>query len=130
MKKIPTQLLVPVSLGELIDKMSILKIKVEKFTGLSLSNVSNELALLNKIKLGLPFSIDTEILKELDDVNLKLWEIEDSIRHLESEKTFDNKFIELARAVYINNDKRASLKAIINKKYGSQIIEEKGYSKY
>ena len=124
------QLLVPISIGELLDKISILKIKSKKFSGSSLVNVNNELALLNKIMLSIPFSIDKELLAMLEEVNYILWEIEDSIRLLECEQRFDNQFIELARSVYINNDKRASLKSIINKRYGSQIIEEKGYSSY
>jgi len=124
------QFLIPISLGELIDKLTILEIKSEKFTDSSLQNVRKELTHLKKILSELELDIDETLINELKEINKKLWDIEDAIRVYESKKLFNEKFISLARSVYHFNDQRASLKRKINIKYGSDLIEEKSYSPY
>ena len=117
-------LFIPVSYGELLDKLTILEIKKEKI------NDKNKLVHVNKefnqlIKL---YTIKLEKLyNELKIINSKLWETEDSIRIKEQKKEFDEEFIQLARSVYILNDKRYSIKNIINKNTNSDIIEVKSY---
>ena len=122
----------PVSLGELVDKISILHIKnINIKDNEKLKLVKEELLLLNK-------TLDDHInrddiqqyLDSLIDINSKLWVIEDDIRDCERNKIFDQKFIDLARSVYFTNDKRSEVKLEINKKFGSQIIEVKSYEKY
>lgn len=122
------EILVPISIGELIDKISILKIKLNKMKGKQLSNVKNELKALEAIVKAKNLLIEPSISKNLHEVNLLLWEIEDKIRLKEMNNMFDNEFIQLARSVYQQNDKRASLKRKINCMYNSQFIEEKLYS--
>jgi len=122
------EILVPISIGELIDKISILKIKLNKMNGKQLSNVKNELKALEAIVKAKNLLIEPSISKNLNEVNLLLWEIEDKIRLKEMNNMFDNEFIQLARSVYQQNDKRASLKRKINCMYNSQFIEEKLYS--
>ena len=122
------EILVPISIGELIDKISILKIKLNKMKGKQLSNVKNELKALEAIVKAKNLLIDSSISKNLNEVNLLLWEIEDKIRLKEMNNMFDNEFIQLARSVYQQNDKRASLKRKINCMYNSQFVEEKLYS--
>ena len=122
------EILVPISIGELIDKISILKIKLNKMKGNQLSNVKNELKALEAIVKAKNLLIEPSISKNLNEVNLLLWEIEDKIRLKEMNNMFDNEFIQLARSVYQQNDKRASLKRKINCMYNSQFIEEKLYS--
>ena len=126
-------IIVPVSSGELIDKISILKIKKNKITNKSkLRNIKKELFLLNKIYKN-NFQKNKKILlyeKKLININKKLWDIEDKIRLLESKRSFNQKFIELARSVYINNDKRSEIKKKINTLTGSDLIEEKSYKSY
>ena len=122
----------PVSVGELVDKISILHIKninikdVEK-----IKFIKEELALLNHT-LDKHVNRDDiqEYLDALIEINSKLWVIEDDIRDCERNKNFDQKFIELARSVYFTNDKRSDVKLNINKKFGSQIIEVKSYEDY
>ena len=126
-------IIIPVSTGELIDKIAVLKIKKKKiFNKSKLKNINNELSLLNEIyKRNL--KKNKRILlyeKELIKINNKLWKIEDEIRLLESKKEFNQKFIKLARSVYITNDKRSEIKKKINKLTGSLIIEEKSYQSY
>ena len=122
----------PVSLGELVDKISILhikNIKIEDEEKLLL--IKEELELLNKT-LNDHIKRD-QIQKYLDlliDINSKLWMIEDDIRDCERNKKFDQKFIDLARSVYFTNDKRSEIKLDINTKFGSKIIEVKSYEKY
>ncbi len=119
-------LLVPVSVGELVDKITILEIKLARITNIaSLANVNNELLLLKEIKLN-P-EPRKEIVAELRKVNEELWDVEDRLRVLEKLREFDEEFIALARSVYILNDKRASIKREINLFTGSDIIEEKSY---
>ena len=123
---------VPISWGELLDKITILKIKESKIQNAeSLSNVKNELSLLMPIVDQLKDNQDLELLTiELRGVNESLWKIEDAIRKKESMKEFDKHFIRLARSVYIKNDERAQLKKKINLKLNSRLIEEKSYHKY
>ena len=124
---------VPVSSGELIDKIAILKIKKKKiFNKSKLKNINNELSLLNEIYKN-NFKNNKKLLlyeKKLIKINKKLWDIEDKIRFLESKKNFNQQFIDLARAIYINNDKRSEIKKKINKLTGSRLIEEKSYKSY
>ena len=125
--------LVPVSWGELIDKITILEIKSARLTSAAaLQNVRKELAQLNEKTLPLgDMSQEVAPLKaDLTRVNEALWEIEDKIRDKEAAKAFDAEFIELARSVYVTNDKRAALKRQINQLLASELIEEKGYAAY
>ena len=122
----------PVSLGELVDKISILHIKnINIKDNAKLKLVKEELLLLNKT-LNAYINRDDiqQYLNSLIDINSKLWVIEDDIRDCERNKIFDQKFIDLARSVYFTNDKRSEVKLEINKKFGSQIIEVKSYEKY
>ena len=124
---------VPVSWGELIDKITILEIKSARLTSAAaLQNVRNELAQLTEKTLPLgDMSHQVAPLKmDLTGVNEALWEIEDKIRDKESAKAFDAEFIELARSVYVTNDKRAALKRQINQLLASELVEEKGYAAY
>ncbi len=127
------ELLVPISPGELIDKITILEIKSQRMTDAAkLHNVRTELALLNETWSASLFSA-TAIKAEwtgLRDVNARLWDIEDDIRDKERDGAFDAKFIELARAVYVTNDERAAIKRRINTKLGSVLVEEKSYADY
>jgi len=127
------ELLVPISPGELIDKITILEIKSQRMTDAAkLHNVRTELALLSDTWKASPYSA-TDISAEwaaLRDVNGKLWDIEDDIRDKERDGRFDAGFIELARAVYVTNDERAAIKKRINTKLGSALVEEKSYAAY
>ena len=119
----------PISIGELIDKITILEIKRANAQTLSqINNVTVELTHLSDIlhTLSLPDQV-VDLTKQLKQVNLELWQIEDSKRHHEKQKQFDDKFIELARNVYIKNDLRASIKRQINTICNSTITEEKIY---
>nr|WP_115094324.1 DUF6165 family protein [Synechococcus sp. UW106] len=124
-----TQITVQISLGELIDKITILRIKKAHMTGSSLKNVEIELNSLEKTLTNLDLKIDAALIASLSEVNQNLWEIEDNIRLQEQQKHFGSFFIELARSVYQKNDLRASIKREINLKYGSRLIEEKSYPK-
>jgi hypothetical protein len=127
------ELLVPISPGELIDKITILEIKSQRMTDeAKLHNVRTELALLSETWQASPYSA-TDISAEwsgLRDVNGRLWDIEDRIRDKEREARFDGEFIELARAVYVTNDERAAIKRRINTRLGSALVEEKSYREY
>ena len=124
---------VPVSPGELIDKLTILEIKAANMSDATkLANVNVELKLLQETWRSSAFAsanIDAEW-RLLREINKKLWDIEDLIRDKEREKKFDQEFIELARAVYFTNDERATVKKQINTKLGSKIVEEKSYARY
>ena len=123
---------IPISLGELIDKISVLVIKEKKIKDEKKNNlIREELTLLRKTlnKAANNNSINN-YLNQLIDVNSTLWKIEDEIRDCEKNKKFDQKFIELARSVYITNDRRAEIKLEINNKFGSKIVEVKSYTKY
>jgi hypothetical protein len=121
---------VDVSIGEYFDKMTILEIKRERIQHADkLINIKKELDALNALLDILPFSRDevAEEVRELKAINEKLWVIEDDIRGKEAAKTFDQEFIDLARLVYITNDRRSDVKRRINIKLGSSFIEEKSY---
>ena len=122
---------IEVANGEVVDKYTILTIKLEKVSEPSkLENIRREFDLLDKALDTLEIARNDADLLALREVNLKLWEIEDAIRRLEAEKRFDQTFVELARSVYINNDQRAELKRRINLKTGSALFEEKAYAPY
>ena len=122
----------PISLGELIDKISILVIKEKKITDEKKNNlICEELTLLKKtLNEAANNNSINNYLNKLIDVNSTLWKIEDEIRDCEKNKKFNQKFIELARSVYITNDRRAEIKLEINNKFGSKIVEVKSYTKY
>jgi hypothetical protein len=127
------EILVPVSPGELLDKITILRIKVARIQDAAkLANVKLELSLLEQIWKDSGAAAHDVALDEraLENINGKLWDIEDRIRDKEARQTFDREFIELARAVYICNDERADIKKRINLQLGSRIIEEKSYKQY
>ncbi len=124
---------VPISPGELIDKITILQIKSDRMTDpAKVANVRTELGLLQSTWQSSPHSMHdiTQEWAELRRINETLWDIEDKIRDQEREQRFDQEFIELARAVYVTNDERAAVKRTINTKLGSRIVEEKSYAKY
>ena len=124
---------VPVSPGELLDKITILRIKSARMRDASkLANVRTELEALERIWSASPYAaIDVASdVSALLAVNERLWTIEDDIRHKERAQTFDGEFVRLARAVYIENDERAALKRRLNVKLGSSLIEEKSYAEY
>ena len=124
---------VEVSVGEFLDKLTILEIKCERIADpAKLENVRKERDLLKRLWSESHLK-DTDIsvkLGELKIINEALWVIEDRIREKESEKAFDAEFIELARAVYVTNDKRAAIKRELNIALGSELIEEKSYADY
>lgn len=123
----------PISYGELIDKLTILEIKFERVhDAAKLANIRDELQLLGGLWSRDPASkanIASER-AELKRINEALWEIEDEIRLKERDHAFDARFIELARAVYRTNDRRAAVKRAINVKLGSRLVEEKSYQDY
>jgi len=125
--------MVPVSWGEVIDKITVLEIKSEKLTDQSkLANVRKELGMLAEIRDrdhagNAPLA---RLSQELKAINLELWVIEDDIRDCERAKDFGEKFVGLARAVYFTNDKRAAVKRQINDLLGSELVEEKSYAAY
>ena len=121
---------IPISIGELIDKITILEIKKNQIQGSKLINIKKELSQLEIALKNSQILIDQELLKKLKKINSELWSIEDKIRLKEKDKDFSDEFIELARSVYIKNDERAFIKKQINLKYASNIIEEKSYSEY
>ena len=124
---------VPISLGELLDKISILEIKNKKILNKSKNlNIKKELKGLKNVLsgLGINLSETNKLYSELYKINLTLWEIEDSIRVLEKNEDFGEKFIELSRDVHFKNDIRAQIKKEINLLTDSIIVEEKEYSKY
>jgi hypothetical protein len=124
---------VPISPGELIDKITILEIKSVRITDpAKVTNVRHELALLQETWRASPYStadIDVQW-ASLRRINEKLWDVEDQLRDKERARTFDQEFIDLARAVYFTNDERAAVKREINTKLGSKIVEEKSYAAY
>lgn len=125
--------LIEVGAGELIDKITILKIKANRMTDpAKLRNVHHELDVLNRARAeGLPPSTELDQLQDaLTQVNQALWVIEDDIRACEAARDFGPTFIELARSVYIHNDRRATLKKSINELCGSRIVEEKSYTEF
>ncbi|MFO7604472.1 MAG: DUF6165 family protein [Gammaproteobacteria bacterium] len=124
---------VEVSYGEFLDKLTILQIKRERIGDAEkLKNINKELDLLTRTwQADEKFTIDIgSELQQLKAINEKLWVIEDDIRDKERHKQFDNDFIALARAVYVSNDERATIKKVINQKLGSNLMEEKSYAAY
>ena len=127
------QLQVPVSVGEVLDKITILQIKLAHISeAAKRANIQNELDALLPLVAGDAFTTDQmqALMAELKSVNEALWDIEDDIREKEAAKSFDAEFIRLARAVYITNDKRAEIKKQINLATGSALVEEKSYESY
>lgn len=126
-------ILAPISAGELVDKITILRVKAERIGDAAKeANVRKELALLEALAAReLPASEKIERLTaELAAVNGALWDIEDDKRACERDKDFGERFVQLARSVYIENDRRAAIKRAINEAAGSDIVEEKSYKAY
>ncbi len=124
---------IPVSLGELLDKISILEIKNKKILDdAKLVNIKKELSGLRQVleSSNINLSKINDLYEELYNINLELWGIEDSIRILEKNESFDQEFIDFARKVYITNDKRFEVKNKINKTFNSKYVEEKSYEDY
>lgn len=129
---------IPISIGEAIDRLTILKIKVSQIKNNDkLVNIRNDHDLLEKAIYKyypeapiFPLKVDSHIFGELYKVNKELWDVEDKLRVLERGKDFGSEFIELARSVYYLNDKRAEVKKRINIEYKSHLIEEKSYEAY
>jgi hypothetical protein len=121
---------IEVSIGEIVDKLSILQIKLENITDEGkLVNIKKEFNYLYSIVFK-DLKIQLEDYQPLLDINKELWGIEDDIRDEERAKRFEERFIEVARAVYFTNDKRSQIKKDINIKYGSEFVEEKSYQDY
>ena len=123
-------ILAPISLGELIDKITILQIKTQHLQGTALENVKRELVALESTLNDLQLNLDPTLIQRLKEVNQDLWKIEDDIRDQERQKNFHETFIRLARSVYQQNDRRAAIKKEINMTYGSGLVEEKSYQEY
>ena len=121
---------IPVSLGELVDKITILEIKASRFEGAALNNVTRELHLLEQTLLDCGAEVSRVDLDALRAINRQLWTIEDDIRAQEAAGDFGERFIDLARSVYRCNDQRAAIKRRINATSGSSLVEEKGYAAY
>ena len=127
------QIQVPISVGEVLDKITILQIKLAHISvAAKRVNIQNELDALLPLAAGDEFTSEQMqgLIAELKAVNEVLWDIEDHIREKEAAKSFDAEFIRLARAVYLTNDKRAEIKKRINLATGSALIEEKSYKAY
>ena len=122
----------PISLGELVDKISILMIKKKNISdSIKLQHVNKELEFLQKtLKKYISEDKINEFLLALVNINSKLWDIEDDIRECERKRLFDQTFIDLARSVYFTNDERAKVKNDINKIFGSELVEVKSYEEY
>ena len=122
----------PISLGELVDKISILMIKKKNISdSIKLQHVNKELEFLQKtLKKYISEDEINDFLLKLVNINSKLWDIEDDIRECERKKLFDQTFIDLARSVYFTNDERAKVKNDINKTFGSELEEVKSYEEY
>ena len=128
-----SEIQVPVSFGELLDKISILQIKSERISDAAkLANVHKELAALDATWRAHPAAGKdiAGLLAELKAVNEQLWDIEDAVRLKERDQAFDAEFVELARSVYLRNDERARIKKAINLALGSGYVEEKSYRDY
>lgn len=127
------EILIPISPGELLDKITILQIKAERITDpVKAANVKTELDMLSKVWDESVESDDviTTLSAELKSINERLWEIEDDIRDEERNRRFGERFVELARAVYVTNDERADAKKKVNLHLNSTIVEEKSYQDY
>jgi len=127
------QILIPISPGELLDKITILEIKSARMESAEKkSNVNKELSMLNEVWAAAVTEDDDikSMRTEMKSINEALWEIEDDIRDEEHDKRFESRFIELARSVYVTNDQRADVKKRINLYLKSDIVEEKSYQDY
>ncbi|MCF6300960.1 MAG: DUF6165 family protein [Proteobacteria bacterium] len=128
-----SQVNTPISIGELLDKITILEIKSIKISDEDkLKNIKHELGLLTEIWKKMAFNSPQmlQLKKDLTKVNLDLWVIEDDIRIMEKNQSFDQQFVTLARSVYYQNDIRAAVKKEINLLTGSELVEEKSYESY
>jgi len=123
----PAMIDVPLSPGDLCDRLTILAIKGERFSGVALENVQRETALLQERLERSGVSIPPETLSGLSQINRQLWDVEEQLRNHEEQQRFDQAFIALARSVYQLNDQRSALKRQINLACGSPLIEEKNY---
>ena len=123
-------MIIEISIGEAFDRLTILKIKSEMIKDeAKLTNVMKEyFYLLNLMKDELEVDEDNEDFKRLLEINETLWEVEDLLREFENARSFGEEFVQLARSVYVLNDKRAIVKKEINLSYGSQFVEEKSYN--
>ncbi len=122
---------VDVSIGELVDKVTILAIKSERISDPEkLKNIRREFEILKSEMHSAGIDVQSPEYGRLYEINTRLWEIEDAIRDKEAAGSFDRDFVELARSVYFNNDERAAVKREINLKYGSDLVEEKSYRSY
>lgn len=123
---------IEVSIGEIVDKYTILMIKASKIQDpAKLENINKELIyLIDVLKKEDPLMTDYPLTKALFEINKELWKVEDDLRDLERAKDFDKEFVTLARNVYKLNDKRADIKKQINMKFGSDFVEEKSYQPY
>jgi len=127
------QITIPISPGELLDKITILEIKSDRIDDADKkANVNNELAMLNKVWADAVIEDDEikAMRTEMKNINETLWDIEDDVRDEERDKRFEDRFIELARSVYVTNDQRADVKKRINIYLKSDIVEEKSYQDY
>ncbi|BBH54211.1 DUF6165 family protein [Fluviispira sanaruensis] len=125
------EIFTPISIGELLDKITILQIKSAQIKDSEkLVNINKELQLLIDVCQKNKINIQDDLVHTLKKHNEELWDIEDQIRDKERAKEFDEEFIRLARAVYFTNDKRADIKKKINLQSGSSLVEEKSYNKY
>jgi len=121
---------IEVSVGEIVDKLAILQLKSRYIINeIQLKNIQKEYLYLSDV-VFVDLGIDRNDYNDLLHINQLLWQIEDDIRNKERLQEFDEQFIELARSVYITNDKRAAIKRQINEKYSSEFVEEKSYAKY
>lgn len=122
---------IDISIGELVDKVTILAIKLDKFTDTGKRrNVEKEYRLLHEVMIQSGISDRHQDFQALEEINRTLWDIEDRIRIKERDQEFDDEFIELARSVYFTNDKRAAVKKRINLAFDSGLVEEKQYVRY
>ena len=128
-----SEILVPVSFGELLDKISILQIKSERIDDAAkLANIHAELSALDKTWMAHPAAVKdiARLRADLKAVNERLWDIEDNIRLQDKAQAFNEDFVALARSVYLQNDERARIKKAINLALGSSYVEEKSYKDY
>jgi hypothetical protein len=131
MTNVAAQISVPLSVGEFIDKITILRIKQQMIRDAEkVKNVSKELESLEGVAASAGIDLKLPEVEELQGINMTLWKIEDDIREKERAREFDDRFIELARSVYVTNDERFRVKSAINTKLGSEFKEEKSYEAY
>ena len=117
----------PVSVGELVDKITILTIKTRHIQGSGLNHVQHELASLEHVYTRSGLAIEAHLVEQLQQVNQDLWEVEDALRKQEQRQDFGQEFVSLARSVYQLNDQRAAIKYQINMQHNSELVEEKSY---